>query len=75
MPLQPKLLQYKNTQFLVIGNSNSEIEKAPELQPKDQANEKDSSLEVMENVENEDELRVEHLKGAWLTRSSGSAVC
>lgn len=64
MPLQPKLLQYTNTQFLVIGHSSSEIENATELQPKDQANEKDSSLEEMENLENEDELRVEHLKGA-----------
>lgn len=63
MPLQPKLLQYTNTQFLVIGHSSSEIENATELQPKDQANEKDSSLEEMENLENEDELRVEHLKG------------
>lgn len=64
MPLQPKLLQYTNTQFLLIGHSSSEIEKATELQPNDQANEKDTSLEEMENLENEDELRVEHLKGA-----------
>lgn len=64
MPLQPKLLQYTNTQFLVIGHSSSEIDKATELQAKDQANEKDTSLEEMENLENEDELRVEHLKGA-----------
>lgn len=63
MPLQPKLLQYTNTQFLIIGHSSNEIENATELQPKDQANEKDSSLEELENLENEDELRVEHLKG------------
>lgn len=64
MPLQPKLLQYTNTQFLVIGHSSSEIEKATELQSKDQANEKDTLLEELENLGKEDEFRVEHLKGA-----------
>lgn len=64
MPLQPKLLQYTNTQFLIIGHSSSETEKATERQPKDQANEKDTSIEEKENLENEDELCVEHLKGA-----------
>lgn len=65
MPLQPKLLDYTNTQFLVIGHSSSELEKATELQPKDQESEKDTSLEEMEDLEHEDELRIKHLKGTY----------
>lgn len=60
MPLQPNLLQYTNTQFLVIGHSSSEIENVTEMH---QENEKDTSLEELENLEHEDELRVKHLKG------------
>lgn len=67
MPLQPKLLDYTNTQFLFIGHSSSELEKATESQPKAHESKKDACLEEMENLEHEDELRVKHLKGSWLT--------
>lgn len=63
MPLQPKLLDYVNTQFLIIGHAGNDLEKATEQQPLDEKHDKDTPLEEMEKLEHEDELRVEHLKG------------
>lgn len=63
MPLQPKLLDYVNTQFLVIGHADNDLGKAAEQQPVDEKHDKDTPLEEMEKLEHEDELRVEHLKG------------
>ena len=63
MPLQPKLLDYVNTQFLLIGHASSNLEQATEQQPSDEKQDKDTPLEEMEKLEHEDELRVEHLKG------------
>ena len=62
MPLQPRLLDYENTQFLLIGESSG-IE--PALQPQDQDQEKttETPKEEMEKLEGEDEIRVKHLKG------------
>jgi hypothetical protein len=61
MPLQPKLLDYKNTQFLLIGEGIGELGKAVEQQAGDER--KETPLEEMEKLEHEDEIRVEHLKG------------
>ena len=66
MPLQPKLLDYENTQFLVIGSGVEDLSKATDQQAKDEKHEKDTPLEEMEKLEHEDELRVEHLKGRLL---------
>lgn len=63
MPLQPKLLDYENTQFIVIGEGIGELGKATEQQADDEKHEKDTPLEEMEKLEHEDELRVKHLKG------------
>lgn len=64
MPLQPKLLNYENTQFLLIGHAdNSSLEKATEEPPRGIKDGEDTPLEEMEKLEHEDELRVEHLKG------------
>lgn len=63
MPLQPKLLDYVNTQFLIIGHSGSDLDKATAQQPDDDKNNKDTPLEEIEKLEHEDELRVKHLKG------------
>jgi len=62
MPLQPKLLDYANTQFLLIGESNG-IESGTVPQPRDEKNDKETPLEEMEKLEGEDEIRVKHLKG------------
>lgn len=63
MPLQPKLLDYDNTQILFIGEQTDDISKATEPSPKDQKNDKETPLEEMEKLEHEDEIRVTHLKG------------
>lgn len=63
MPLEPKLLDYVNTQFLVIGHAGNDLAKATAQQPLDEKHDKDTPLEEMERLEHEDELRVEHLKG------------
>ena len=63
MPLQPKLLDYVNTQILIIGHKDNPVEKASVQQGADQEEQKDTPMEEMEKLEREDELRVEHLKG------------
>ena len=62
MPLQPKLLDYENTQFLLIGESGG-IENALVPQDQDQKNNTETPQEEMEKLEGEDEIRVKHLKG------------
>ena len=63
MPLQPKLLNYENTQFLLIGHNDDALEKAAKPQiGEEEKPEKETPLEEMETLEHEDEIRVEHLK-------------
>ena len=64
-PLQPKYLNYENTQFLLIGSSTDDLGAATEQQPKDEKADKDTPLEEMEKLEDEDTARVEHLKGVY----------
>ena len=66
MPLQPKLLDYENTQTLLIGSGADDLSKATAQQSSSNdadKPEKDTPLEEMEKLEAEDEARVEHLKG------------
>ncbi|KAL8673539.1 MAG: hypothetical protein Q9168_002028 [Polycauliona sp. 1 TL-2023] len=63
MPLEPKLLDYENTQFIMIGHNEDALEKATAPQPEDEKQNKEEPKEEMEKLVHEDELRVEHLKG------------
>lgn len=63
MPLEPKLLDFENTQFLIIGHHEESLEKATVPQPEDEKNDKEQPIEEMEKLEHEDDLRVQHLKG------------
>ncbi|KAL8697689.1 MAG: hypothetical protein Q9224_002186, partial [Gallowayella concinna] len=63
MPLEPKLLDYDNAQFIIIGHKDDALEKATVPQPDDEERNKEAPKEEMEKLEHEDELRVEHLKG------------
>ena len=63
MPLMPKLLEYENTQFLLIGHNEGALEKATARQAGDVEQDKEAPKEEMERLEHEDDLRVEHLKG------------
>ncbi|KAL8720112.1 MAG: hypothetical protein Q9225_002988 [Loekoesia sp. 1 TL-2023] len=63
MPLEPKLLDYENTQFLIIGHNEESLEKATVPQPEDEKKDKEEPKEEMEKLEHEDDLRVQHLKG------------
>ena len=64
MPLEPHLLNYENTQFLIIGHHEESLEKATKPQDgEDQKPDKETPLEEVEKLEHEDELRVTHLKG------------
>ncbi|KAF7512722.1 hypothetical protein GJ744_000289 [Endocarpon pusillum] len=63
MPLKPKHLDYVNTQFLVIGEGQGDIDKATQPQAQDEKEGKEKPLEELENLEGEDEIRVKHLKG------------
>ncbi|KAL8735623.1 MAG: hypothetical protein Q9166_000792 [cf. Caloplaca sp. 2 TL-2023] len=62
MPLEPKLLDYENTQFLIIGHNDDALEKATVPQADDEKENKEAPKEEMEKLEHEDDLRVEHLK-------------
>ncbi|KAI1609005.1 hypothetical protein EDD37DRAFT_639136 [Exophiala viscosa] len=59
-PLEPKLLDYDNAQFLLIGES---ADKALEQRPKDEREGNAPPQEEMEKLEDEDEIRIKHLKG------------
>ncbi|KAK4691793.1 hypothetical protein P7C71_g5284, partial [Lecanoromycetidae sp. Uapishka_2] len=58
MPLEPKLLHYENTQFLIIGHGDGALEKAAKPQDgEDQNPDKETPLEEIEKLEHEDEIR------------------
>ncbi|KAL9127991.1 MAG: hypothetical protein Q9217_003252 [Psora testacea] len=62
MPLLPKLLNYQNTQFLLIGHKEDALEKAAQPQDGEDPNEeKETPLEEIEKLEGEDEGRVKGL--------------
>ena len=62
MPLEPKLLNYENTQFLIIGHGDDALEKAANPQvEEDQKADKETPLEEIEKLENEDDHRVKGL--------------
>ncbi|KAI9685771.1 MAG: hypothetical protein M1822_004331 [Bathelium mastoideum] len=63
MPAAPKHLDYANAQFLLIGEGQENVSKALEPSTKDEKHGKKDPEEEMEQLEHEDELRVEHLKG------------
>ncbi len=61
-PLEPKYLDYQNTQFLLIGESHH-YDKAVEQRPKDERQGNAPPEEEMEKLEGENEIRIKHLKG------------
>ena len=63
MPLKPELLEYENTQFLLIGHKDDALEKAAAQPEQAEEGEKETPLEELEKLEEEDEERVEGLKG------------
>jgi hypothetical protein len=76
MPLEPKLLDYENTQFLIIGHKDEGLEKATKPQDgEEQTAEKETPLEEIEKLEHEDEIRVEHLKGKQTFRGNSQNAC
>ncbi|KAJ9667752.1 hypothetical protein H2201_001938 [Coniosporium apollinis] len=65
VPVQPKLLDYENTQILLIGEgTDGDVSKALEPSRKDvKHGDKETPQEELEKLEHEDELRVQHLHG------------
>lgn len=63
MPLQPRFLDYANAQILLIGHHEDALEKATDQEQKGEDEKKDKPLEEMEKLEDEDQIRIEHLKG------------
>lgn len=61
-PLQPEMLNYEACQFLLIGEGEKGLDKATETQPGDEKKD-ETAKEEIEKLEEEDELRVEHLNG------------
>ncbi|GKT47511.1 uncharacterized protein ColSpa_07692 [Colletotrichum spaethianum] len=62
MPTKPEHLDYVNSQVLMIGESSG-IEKAVEPKKKDVKAGKDDPEEVLQEMEDEDTKRMEHLSG------------
>jgi uroporphyrinogen-III synthase len=58
--VKPKYLDYANCQILLIGEHT---DKAVEATTKDKKHEKETPKQELEQLEHEDELRVEHLHG------------
>ena len=62
MPLQPKLLNYENTQFLLIGHGNEALEKAAKPDDEVEGNDGERApLDEIKSLEEENEERVEGL--------------
>lgn len=59
-PLEPKYLDYPNSQILIIGGH---WDKATEQRPKDDRENNAPPEQELEKLEDEDEIRVKHLKG------------
>lgn len=65
MPLVPELLDYENTQMLIIGEGMGETDKAVEEQGADRKDEtKDTPREEMDKLEEEDHARIQGLEGS-----------
>lgn len=63
MPLEPELLNYENTQFLIIGEGLGDTGRATEEMSKDKKDdEKEKPEEELEKLGEEDHDRVEGLK-------------
>ncbi|KAF2436184.1 tetrapyrrole biosynthesis, uroporphyrinogen III synthase [Tothia fuscella] len=56
-------LDYPNAQLLLIGEGQNEFGAAVEAAEKDKKKDKETPQEVLEELEDEDQLRVEHLHG------------
>lgn len=67
--VKTKYLDYENCQILLIGEK---VEKAVEPTTKDKKHDKDAPKEELEQLEHEDELRVEHLHGKDLRETNRS---
>lgn len=62
MPLEPELLRYENTQFLLIGEGMGDMDKATEEMSWDRKDaQKETPGEEMEKLESEDHARIEGL--------------
>ncbi|EKG09342.1 hypothetical protein MPH_13656 [Macrophomina phaseolina MS6] len=63
-PAKPQYLEYDNVQILLIGEGTDDnLANALEPKSKDQKQGKERPEEELENLEHEDELRVQHLHG------------
>lgn len=61
--VKPKYLDYANCQILLIGEK---LERATEPTTKDKKHDKETQNEELEQLEHEDELRVQHLHGGYV---------
>lgn len=61
-PLKPDHLNYEGCQFLMVGEGEKGLEKATEPQEGDEKKE-ETPKEELKKLEDEDEIRVEHLNG------------
>lgn len=62
IPLEPEFIDYANAQFILIGSSG-DFEHGTMPQKDDERAEKDTPAEEMENLAEENGIRIEHLKG------------
>lgn len=63
MSVQPKHLDYPNTQILMIGEDFDESHALDATSKDQKSGQKETPIEELEKLEGEDEIRVEHLKG------------
>lgn len=62
MPMKAEHLNYEGCQFLMVGEGEQGINKATEQQGGDEKKE-ETPMEEMQKLEDEDEIRIEHLHG------------
>ncbi|GAQ04549.1 hypothetical protein ALT_1870 [Aspergillus lentulus] len=63
VPLEPEFIDYPNAQFLMIGEATDELGKAATAEPDKKAAHEEQPGEELEKLEQENEERIESLKG------------
>lgn len=68
VPTKPELIDYPNAQFLMIGSSQDELGRAASAEPREKKPEEEQPRQELEQMEAENESRVDALKGTLLCR-------
>ena len=65
VPLKPEFIDYPNAQFLMIGSAHDDLGRAASAEPDKKKPQEEQPGQELEQMELENESRVNALKGTW----------